>query len=1553
MKRLLTTLCIVLIASLQSFAVTTDNEAAEEIINRFMGPDCGLTVNVQLDLTAVNGKDRFSYNLSGTTLEVHASSPVAACRGFYDFVTSNKAGICSWSGNRFQMPQNINVCSRQQTSPYRDHQYYNVVTYGYTTPYWDEERWDREIDWMALHGVDMPLMLVAAEAIYRRVFTQAPFNLTEAQVDAWEVGPAHLPWFRMGNLSGNSFDGPLGNHWNQRQIALAHHILDRMKRLGMKPICPAFGGFVPLALAQKYPGQFSYTGWNWVPQSYRNYRLNPDTDAFVEVGKRFIQEWEKEFGTCTYYLSDSFNEMTVPDDLDVLTGYGDHVFKCINEGSSNPDAVWVTQGWTFVYQAGEWGKNKFNALTKNVPHHRFNMLYMSPEYGNGKWNSPYEGFNGHDWTITMLPNMGGKNFYNGGINDYATTWRTQYTTNCQNLTGWGMTPEGVENNELIYELICDAGWTPSSTSINVTNWKQKYAMSRYGIYSDDIKDFLQTLHNTVLSRYTDHKCFGWQGYNKTSGYINPGADPGEDYYRGTEAFLSAENLAKYRQNCPTLLRYDLIEAAAFYAGARVDKLNKRIKAANTAGRKDEAKQLVQDLKTLMTQMDRLLTAHPLYDEQKWEDRAARMAGANTQGSVTADQSEKARYVKNARRIVSLWYGDHSTAANGHEPVNDYACRVWAGLIRDYYLPRLVAEWENVIDGHNNNLRDIENTFINAQSLSQVQGGSLSDQTSDADIMDAIVSLVTLAKEAGEMNFERLTQIIPSTDTQSHWYAIRSAGSNFNLRVMTTTPELDGNLTSTLTAQDQNGTTSQVWRFFKYGNIYRIENRNGMSMSYNATTGKPVTYLANIDTDITMTLHGKAATDSKSTAETEDTWGIIPAATGNSNTAYHMNSSQGLMVWDHERNGKYVTDTSWSIEEVTSIGETYDEDYSRYRRRLTGFQSDMYGDATLIGKVGQPKTENSIQNAIARLGNYTAGDHETYDDFLTQRWAPLWTEAINLPDASKPQACRLFDLIISAFQMKPSPVNQDANEALAVALRKAQTTLAAENLTESQARTAATTLQTAIRSFISVYNINSGQIADGTWNAESWKTADAQHVSCFPEAANLDISNLSVSADNSTVWVEMKYTGGSHRQDTYGMELIDSNGSVAYSNYHTGNTGGVHNNNTYQVSGVKAGTYTVRCWSACRANNEDINSTGNITVKVNGTQSKTATWNSQSWMIDNTLLTSSTLRAMYAMVGTKYYKYMEVQAKIPASTVSATYTYTGGQERVDLIGVEVLDANNNVVASDGHFGYTGSSHSRNTYTLKIPAEGSYTIRTWANYVRPFAGAVAGNITYSVQQNTIANHQPFLIKNPSEAEGGDGRGTLCLYTGNDGTGTDAPICVDIEKYPSMTHSNWPTTSTASGVYTSWAKFTSNNDNTYIYNIQNGRFLSTDNANHVVFSNTPAQVTINPSNDHFQITNSNGQNLCFTPGWGQAAGYYALWNNENRSDLCALIPQSGTVSNEVRNAIEEKVEIYENGQTAITGIQSQESESPIYDLQGHHLSRPTQGVNIIGNRKVIVGN
>lgn len=1004
-------------------------DAAMSIIERFMG-DAADKPHVVLDLTLDKSDtdcDRYGYDYADGTLTIHASSGVAACRAFYEWTKANGAGISTWSANRFEMPATISAAHQPtQTSPYRDHQYFNVVTFGYSTPYWDAARWDKEIDWMALHGIDMPLMLVGSEGIYFDVFTK-DFGLPAADVHNWEVGPSHLPWMRMGNLAGCQFDGPLDAHWYEQQKQLAHHILRRMKALGMKPVCPAFGGFVPPTFADYNKGaNLTRTGWDWViDRGEYNTRLNPDSEHFVGVGKAFIKRWEAEFGKSypgmKYYLSDSFNEMAVPG-AEELKVYGHNIFRSISEGSRNPEAVWVTQGWDFVYGAGKWTNGttpaeKFKALTDDVPDHRLMVLYMSPEYGgygNKVWET-FDNFNHKEWNYTMLPNMGGKNFYTGCLNDYAQTFPKNLSgsTGYDNCTGWGMTMEGIEYNELLYELIADMGWTDPVQGKDVAAWVEQYGRARYGDYSSALQQLHAALCNSVYTKYKDHQTFGWQGYSSGTGYFRPGNIDyvNDTYYNGVEQFFSDGNLVQLKSRPLTAtLRADVIEFAAFYAAARIENINKRIVTLVNAGKRAEARALLTDLERVMRHMDRALSAHPIYDLQKWEDRALQAAGDDLQ--------RQKQYVRDARSIVSTWHSAHGADADAHEPVNDYAGRIWAGLVRGYYMPRLIAELEAFIDGKSVNLRTIENDFVSTSDGTAlppvleldargnwVPAAPFSDATPDSELLDFLQQLVVDAKLAGEAVVEKHAVEL-STDADSHWYYVHSCDASSTDHVLTietaaSEPEVS-TTRAAVTACPFNGSNAQIWRFVDNADgTVRLENREGLSLCWD---GQQVTAGAT-----------NAATDLQLEFDAD-------------NMSYSFAGS----VWT-------LADASGNIEVAS------DADRARICLRISGFKAadgdghtGHYGKPSLYGKLGQPKSAAALDAALAELSQRNLA-LETYTEYLA-KYDRVLREQFNVP--TEAHQLKLFRLILSVHQLDLTKCSDEAAcVALNKALQKAQKTLA--------------------------------------------------------------------------------------------------------------------------------------------------------------------------------------------------------------------------------------------------------------------------------------------------------------------------------------------------------------------------------------------------------------------------------------------------------------------------------------------------------------------------------
>ena len=672
-----------------------------------------------ISINKVDDHDVFQQSIEDNRLKISASSAIAACRGVYDFIRQNEYGISSWTGNRLMLPQQLEGSEvRQIVSPFVHHYYLNVVTYGYSMPYWDWKRWEKEIDWMALHGIDMPLALVANEAISARVWKK--LGLTDQEIAAYFVGPAHLPWMRMGNISG--IDGPMPKEWHKEQIALQHKILKRMRSLGMHPICPGFAGFVPQAMKRLHPNiKITETSWGG---AFHNWMLSPQENLFHTIGKLFIEEWEKEFGQNQYYLVDSFNEMDIPfppkDDpsrYSLLASYGDKVYQSIKAG--NPNATWVMQGWMFGYQRHIWDYNTLKALVSKVPDDKMLLLDLAVDYNRCFWHSEvnwdfYKGFYNKPWVYSVIPNMGGKSGMTGILDFYANGHLDALNSpNRGQLVAHGMAPEGIENNEVVYELIADAGW--SNKHIDIKEWLKNYSLSRYGIYNEGLALFWHGMLQSVYGSFTDHPRYNWKlrpGLTR-KGTINISSA----FYQGIETLTK---IAPSMAGNP-LFEYDFREWAVAYAGGKAEQLTQQIEDAYQKENKDLAGELEQKFTEIMQQMDLVLSGHPTKDLQRWLDFARQHGKKNPQ---LADY-----YEKNARRIVTIW----------GPPVDDYSARIWAGLIRDYYLPRWQHYFEQKRTGTAFDFPKWERQWVEKQK-------GLSQPYKTTDAFTAAIQLVQMAAD---------------------------------------------------------------------------------------------------------------------------------------------------------------------------------------------------------------------------------------------------------------------------------------------------------------------------------------------------------------------------------------------------------------------------------------------------------------------------------------------------------------------------------------------------------------------------------------------------------------------------------------------------------------------------------------------------------------------------------------------------------------------------------------------------------------------------------------
>jgi len=634
-------------------------------------------------LPLAEGNEVYELSSSGGRVTVAGSSGVSLCRAIYSYLRQYCNVMITWSGRNLALPPSFpEVAHHRVVCPYKFVQYLNPCTYGYTMAFWDWPRWERELDWMALHGITMPLALEGQEAIWNRVWLA--LGLTQPEIDTFSVGPAHLPWHRMGNI--NNLAGPLPQHFIDEKRLLQHKILDRMRELGMKPVAPAFAGFVPQGFKRLHPEADTFTllwlpeEFKTIPRSTRTFILHPAQQGlYRQIGKAFIDAYKAEYGEVQYYLADTFNELAVPvrpdhrfEDLEL---FGRTVFESIQAG--DPNGTWVMQAWTFVYDAAFWNNDSVEALLRGIPNDRMLIIdyandltpAVQGKYSPSQWKVQ-KAFFGKQWINGMAHTFGGNNNLKGNLKLMASEPAAVLASPDRgNLVGWGMCPEGIETNEVVYELMTDAGW--QTEPIDLATWIPAYCRSRYGLCPPATEQAMAQAWTLLLqSAYSGHIWMtkqAWQG-EPSAHPVAASIDSGPTFVRAVELFLSCAPVLGQNQ----LYRNDLIEMVAQAVGGGVDKALALAVQAGDARQPELAVLEADRAIAWMRRIDGLVNLRADRRLETWIASSALYAQA---------PDEAAFYDENARLLITTW---------GWPELSDYASRVWSGLIRDYYAARWQA-----------------------------------------------------------------------------------------------------------------------------------------------------------------------------------------------------------------------------------------------------------------------------------------------------------------------------------------------------------------------------------------------------------------------------------------------------------------------------------------------------------------------------------------------------------------------------------------------------------------------------------------------------------------------------------------------------------------------------------------------------------------------------------------------------------------------------------------------------------------------------------------------
>lgn len=624
--------------------------------------------DVLLEVVNYSATDEyFEISGKGGKLNITGSSKSAVTSGVNWYIKYVCDSHISWCSKNFLIKDKLPLPSEpiRKDTKYLKRFYMNYCTHSYSMSFWNWERWEKELDWMALHGINMPLSIVGAEAVWQNTLKQ--LGCSDKEIKDFLCGPAYFAWLHMDNME--KWGGPLPDSWIENRIELQKKILNRMNELGMEPVLQGFFGMVPSSFIKKYPdANINDLGdWN---DFIRPAFILPTEPLFKKIAKVWYEESDKLFGKAKYYAADPFHEGGSSRGVD-LKKCGQNILACMRE--NNPDATWVIQSWQ---------NNPRSKMLEGLNSGDIIVLDLysetRPQWGdkNSLWYRN-NGFDAHKWIWNMLQNFGGNVGMYGRINHVANGFYAA-TKHCngKDLVGIGATPEGIESNPVLYELLYELPW--HDKRVDVADWLKKYTKFRYGTIDSDLNKAWSVLHHTaydcnVIQEGTTESILCARpalNIKRVSSWGNALMyyDP-KKFRKALTHMLRSSGKFK---NKDTYL-YDLVDVMRQHLANTANTLHHEI--SNAFAKKDikRFEKLSDDFLNLILDQDKLLSTRKEYLLGRWLEDAKRCG-------TTAE--EKKLYEWNARTLITVW-GNETSARSLHE----YSHREWAGLLKSFYYPR--------------------------------------------------------------------------------------------------------------------------------------------------------------------------------------------------------------------------------------------------------------------------------------------------------------------------------------------------------------------------------------------------------------------------------------------------------------------------------------------------------------------------------------------------------------------------------------------------------------------------------------------------------------------------------------------------------------------------------------------------------------------------------------------------------------------------------------------------------------------------------------------------
>ncbi|GLQ92536.1 alpha-N-acetylglucosaminidase [Dyella acidisoli] len=617
-------------------------------------------------LTAENGHERFRISQANGHIRVEGSTPSALLFGVNWYLKYVAHVQISPNGDRIgNAPFPLPASTIEQETPYAYRYALNENVDGYTTAYWDWPRWQREIDVLALSGINAVLIERGMDTVLYQTFRDVGYS--DDEIRQWITQPAHQNWQLMGNLC--CFNGPISTALMHKRAESAQKIIARLRELGITPVLPGFYGIVPADFQRKFPKAHVVPQGEWAGLTRPGW-LDPRDPIFAKMAAALYRHQRELFGDSSVYDMEVFQEGGDAGNVPVPEAARDVQSALL---TAHPGARWMMLAWQ---------GNPRQDLLSGVD--RKHLLIIDIDHDRVPRDNRQKDFQDAPFLFGGIWEFGGRTTL--GANTRNITERLQRLGRSNdNMVGTAVFTEGMDTNPFAFDLFTEMAW--HSKPVDLEAWTADYVQRRYGAADPHALAAWNVLLHTAYDIHIDQVVFNSERDAAQESLFN--AQPSLTANRASnwspeamrysaEAFKHA--LPEMLQVTPALrgsdtYHYDLVDIARQTLANENRLLLPQIKAAYDAKDRSRFETLTQRWLHLMDLQDQLLATNRFFLVGNWLSQVQPWA---------TTPEERARLDYDARSLLTTW-GDRKASEGAS--LHDYGNKDWAGLTHDYYRVR--------------------------------------------------------------------------------------------------------------------------------------------------------------------------------------------------------------------------------------------------------------------------------------------------------------------------------------------------------------------------------------------------------------------------------------------------------------------------------------------------------------------------------------------------------------------------------------------------------------------------------------------------------------------------------------------------------------------------------------------------------------------------------------------------------------------------------------------------------------------------------------------------